>query len=266
LRAQILQRLQYLGQKQDKNSYRLNGGFLLKKRFFRDDYIIVRYPLGNIFEALKKEFAVFLRYSEKGEIMTNHEDLQNDAQSALSDVEKIRLEITQVLGLNSVRSSLRDFDEGHSFAEDLENFQKRAFQLLDRIYRLLHEIEKGNIESQGSAEKTAFSLSTLANELKAQLEWLKDILEHVERMIKANTERIPEWFEERVAKPVRSALQKLKSYLIPILKPFLSKIWQVISNLLIPTEWKLKGNVGTPILGLADVGIEITFGSSTSGT
>ncbi|PXV71955.1 hypothetical protein C8R14_1841, partial [Nitrosomonas eutropha] len=39
--------------------------------------------------------------------------------------------------------------------------------------------------------------------------------------------------------------------------PFYSKDFEQV---LTPKEWKLQGKVGTGILGLADVGIEITFG------
>ena len=187
--------------------------------------------------------------------MTNPEDLQNDAESALGDVNRLRQELLEFSELMSIGPALQEWER--PLADDLSDFQDRVAQLLDRIDRLLREI--GSLESQKSKKGTAFSLSTLANELNAQLEWLKDILEYIENMIKDSASTIPEWFIKQVASPVRSALQRIKSYLTPILKRFLSKIWQIISNLLTPKEWKLHGKVGTSILGLADVGIEITF-------
>ena len=79
-------------------------------------------------------------------------------------------------------------------------------------------------------------------------------------MIQDDTQTTAQRFINQVTNPVRAALNKIKTILTPLLKRFLSKIWQIISNLLTPKEWKLQGKVGTGILGLADVGIEITFG------
>ena len=188
--------------------------------------------------------------------MTNAENLQHDTNAALDDVEKLRRELLQFSELMSMEPALREWQM--PLADDLNEFRDRVAQLLDRIYQLLGEI--GSPELRKSKEGSAFSLSTLANELNAQLEWLKGILEHIENMMQDATRTVPEWFINKVKNPVRAALQKIKTYLAPLLKRFLSKIWQIISNLLTPKEWKLQGKVGTGILGLADVGIEITFG------
>lgn len=188
--------------------------------------------------------------------MTNSEDLQRDTEAALGDVKRLRAELLEFSELMSINPALRELRT--PLADDLNEFRNRVAQLLDRIYQLLKEI--GSSENRRLKEGSAFSLSTLANELNAQLEWLKGILEHIENMIQDSTQTIPEWFVKQVTNPVRAALNKIKVYLTPLLKRFLSKIWQIISNLLTPKEWKLQGKVGTGILGLADVGIEITFG------
>jgi hypothetical protein len=39
-----------------------------------------------------------------------------------------------------------------------------------------------------------------------------------------------------------------------------SHVWNVVANLLTVTEWKLSGSLGTGVLGLANVQVEITFG------
>jgi hypothetical protein len=93
--------------------------------------------------------------------------------------------------------------------------------LLDRIYQLLREI--GSSEINKSKEKSAFSLSTLANELNAELEWLMGILLHLENMIQDSTLYIPKWFVNQVANPVCAALNKIKAYLTPLLKVFYQK-------------------------------------------
>ncbi|MBL8075578.1 MAG: hypothetical protein JNL29_14515 [Nitrospira sp.] len=188
--------------------------------------------------------------------MTNSEDLQRDTTAALGDVERLRRELLEFSELRPLEPALRDLRT--PLADDLNEFRNRVAQLLDRIYQLLREIRSSEVGR--AKEGLAFSLSTLANELNAQLEWLRGILEHIENMIQDSIETIPEWFVRQVTNPVRAALNKLKAYLTPLLKRFLSKIWQIISNLLTPKEWKLQGKVSTGILGLADVGIEITFG------
>ncbi len=188
--------------------------------------------------------------------MTNSEDLRRDTKAALGDVTKLRKELLEFSELMPLDPALRDLRT--PLADDLNEFRVRVAELLNRIYQLLSDI--GSSEVGRAKEGYALSLSTLANELNAQLEWLKGILEHIENMIQDSTQTIPEWFVKQVTNPVRAALNKIKAYLTPLLKRFLSKIWQIISNLVTPKEWKLQGKVGTGILGLADVGIEITFG------
>ena len=193
--------------------------------------------------------------------MTNSEDLQRDTEAALGDVEKLRTELLEFSELKSIYTPLREY--WTPLANDFVEYQKRVAQLLDRIRQLLKEIRSSEVRR--SKEGSAFSLSTLANELNAQLEWLRGILEHIENMIQDSIQTNPEWSVKQVTNPVLTALNKIKVYLTPLLKRFLSKIWQIISNLLTPKEWKLQGKVGTGILGLADVGIEITFGPQDSG-
>ena len=44
------------------------------------------------------------------------------------------------------------------------------------------------------------------------------------------------------------------------LKTVLPRIWSMISHLLAVEEWKVSGQAGTGMFGLAQVGVEITFG------
>ena len=188
--------------------------------------------------------------------MTNSEDLQRDIEAALSDVQRLRGELLEFSELGSIEPAIRELRM--PLTDDLNEFRIRVAHLLDRIHQLLREI--GSLKIGTSKEGSAFSLSTLANELNAQLEWLKGILGHLKNLIQGSIRTIPEGFVAQIAGPVRAALNKIETYIAPMLKRFLSKIWQIISNLITPKEWKLQGKVGTGILGLADVGIEITFG------
>lgn len=188
--------------------------------------------------------------------MTDRDDLRRDSEAALGDVDRLRRELLEFQELMEIEPVLREFEA--QLASDLEEFRARVAELLDRIQRLLLQIGSGQTSRSGGG--AAFSLSTLANELNAQLDWLQGMLAHLEGLVAGRTGNAPGWFTTKVAIPVRSALGKIKARLIPLLKRFLAKIWQIISGLLTPKEWKLKGQVGTGILGLADVGIEITFG------
>jgi hypothetical protein len=48
--------------------------------------------------------------------------------------------------------------------------------------------------------------------------------------------------------------------LIPWLKNLMNTIWAIIQTLFTPTEWKIKGELGTSVLGLAKAELEISFG------
>lgn len=48
--------------------------------------------------------------------------------------------------------------------------------------------------------------------------------------------------------------------LINWLKGICAQLWQLLCRLLTPKEWKLSGEVKTPVFNLGKVGIEITFG------
>jgi hypothetical protein len=184
--------------------------------------------------------------------MQDGEYFQEDIESLRRDVERLQRALSEFSEVSVITPVLADVRQG-VLAEDLRECQERAIRLLDRIKRLLAEIHP-NI--QPTNEATAFHLATLTNELKAQIDWLKETLEYIESWGRG----APVWLLEQIAGPVQAALQKLRSYLVPLLKRFLSKIWQIISHMLTPKEWKLTGKVGTGVLGLADVGIEITFG------
>lgn len=188
--------------------------------------------------------------------MTNEDDLREDAKQAIRDVGRLHEELVEFVELKALQPGLRDWQM--PFAGDLEEFRKRVEQLLARIGRLLQEISSTEFKRAG--EGMAFPLATLANQLNAELDWLQGILEHIDAMLRDSAQTLPEALVTQISAPVRTALQKIKSYLTPLLKRFLAKLWQIISGLLTPKEWKLQGKVGTGILGLAEVGIEITFG------
>jgi hypothetical protein len=188
--------------------------------------------------------------------MSTQENIRKDADSGIADVKRLREELLDFAELNQIRSPFREI--GSPVAQDLEEFRNRVAELLDRIYSLLSQIKEAPTQLRRPEE--VFPLSILAQELKAQVEWLEGILSHLEEMISSHVSAWPSSFPQSVQVPLKSALAKIKSYLIPLIKKFLSKLWSIISGLLTPKEWKLKGKVGTGLLGLADVEVEVTFG------
>jgi hypothetical protein len=188
--------------------------------------------------------------------MAHEDDLREDAKQAIRDVGRLHEELVGFAELKALEPALQDWQM--PLAGDLEEFRRRVEQLLNRIGRLLQEISSTEFKRAG--EGMAFPLATLANQLNAELDWQHGILEHIDAMLRDSARTLPEALTAKITGPVRTALQKIKAYLTPLLKRFLAKLWQIISGLLTPKEWKLQGKVGTGILGLADVGIEITFG------
>jgi len=198
--------------------------------------------------------------------MPDRDNLPKEAAEAIDDSRRLRAEINQLSMnyLGAVEAITRDDADTRHFADDLERARNRAVELLERISELLERIarEPGadiNFGVRGTTA-TVFRLTTSANELQAEFEWLTSILEQIDIMMASSATSPRSWMAQKIAQPVQSALLKLKSYLMPLLKKFLSKLWSIISHLLTPKEWKLKGKVGNTVLGLAEAEIEITFG------
>jgi DNA repair exonuclease SbcCD ATPase subunit len=197
--------------------------------------------------------------------MPNGDDLTKEVNQALEDAERLRMELKDGLReLSAIQATARDDPQHRQFADDLEDARNRAIELLDRIKQLLYRARERPDRPEGfGIAPTAgygFRLTMLANELQAELEWLKAIIEQLDDLIKQASAAVPQWFVKNMTEPVQVVLTKIRSSLMPLLRKFLAKLWSVISHLLTPKEWKLKGKVGNTVLGLAQAEIEITFG------
>lgn len=188
--------------------------------------------------------------------MATPDHIRKDAESALKDIDALRREITEFVEFRAVLSELKQ--SGLPAAIELSEFQARVSELIDRIRGMLESLrsEPGGFRSPAAA----LPLTALAQELKAELEWLESILSYLEGMFFSPADAWRSVSAMHVSGSVSAALSKVRGYLIPQIKRFLSKLWSLISGLLTPKEWKLKGQVGTGLLGLANVEVEITFG------
>ena len=188
--------------------------------------------------------------------MHSPEMIQRDADSALSDLERLRVEILEFSELHQIQSAL--LESQSPIAQDLTKFRARIEDLLNRISDMLNFIRESPVEARSPSD--VLPLSTLAQELKSQLEWLQSLLTHLEKLASNPNNAVSLIHAKRIRNSVGTALSKVKSILIPMMKSFISKLWTIITGLLTPKEWKLKGGLGTGLLGLANVELEITFG------
>jgi hypothetical protein len=59
--------------------------------------------------------------------------------------------------------------------------------------------------------------------------------------------------------PIKQVLSWVQSTLIPWLRNLWGAVWAIIKSKITPKEWKIKGSIGTGVLGFANAEIEITF-------
>jgi hypothetical protein len=198
-----------------------------------------------------------LRNNVRKEVfMSTPEQIRRDAESALKDVNRLQSELLDFPELHLIKDPVREVDL--STYEDIEEFRNRVAELLDGIYTLLEGMKDMPVKERQSNE--ILPLFALAQELTAQIDWLGGVLARLDSMMGNPVPASEDWLVRQIQGPVKSAISKIRSYLIPLVKKFLAKLLSIISGLLTPKEWKLKGKAGTGLLGLADVEVEVTFG------
>lgn len=178
----------------------------------------------------------------------------SDAKSALYDVDKFRQELEETEEIGRAQELMGENDS--SISDDLHEVRNRIEDLIKRLTEALEGV-KGELRDPSG---TGISLAALANELKSQIDWLEGLLKRIQVSISSRYTPGINDFRAELLCSVNSSLKRIREYLLPRIKRLLSKIWQLIANLLTPKEWKLHGKIGTSLLGLADAGIEITFG------
>ncbi len=183
--------------------------------------------------------------------------IRRDIEVAIGDVESLRQDIAQGHPeLEEIAGGVSD-TEFRGDAERIADFAARAEELCERIRTLLEELEARRREGleprQGQA--LAFNTTAAVQSLRDELAWLEATLERLDRQLPQHEG----WLSQLKGK-VRSAKDWVRLSLMPRLKRILSRVWQIVANLITPKEWKVRGSVGTGLLGLGQVEIEITFG------
>lgn len=120
-----------------------------------------------------------------------------------------------------------------------------AQEVYDRVVRLRDSFNRD--DDLELTENDAFSLLFWGNELKCEVLHFLNVYKQLNPAKKSNTGR-----------HAPGIISRINS----ILHNVLSKIWNIISFILTPTEWKLSGELGTNFNGFSRANAEITFGAS----
>ena len=141
--------------------------------------------------------------------------------------------------------------------EDLSRFPNSLNPLVENLLTRVGELQqsaRSDRPDEKNIQERGFAIQTAIGVLRSRLEWFGDELSNMEQM--AST-------AQPVAAPPPGKLANLRSWLSSLwakIKQISQALWHIISGLLTPKGWTLKGDIGTGPLGLANVGIEITFG------
>lgn len=187
--------------------------------------------------------------------MPDRDELIRDASAALSDVDRLKRDIN-ISGVYQIEELGREAQL--PMVNDLVEFRERINDLMSRLQDLLSQV--ADLKGSSGASGAAFSMASLVSEMKQEFEWLRSLLEDLEHTLALQASTLPHPDATRFIALARSALHYVTTHLVPTMKRLLAKVWQIISGLLTPKEWKLSGEAGTGVLGLAKVAIEITFG------
>jgi len=71
---------------------------------------------------------------------------------------------------------------------------------------------------------------------------------------------MPNVAASNLANMISNVSQWVTGTVIPWLQNMWGSVWAVVSKLITPKEWKMKGGIGSSVLGLANAEMEITFG------
>ncbi len=150
--------------------------------------------------------------------------------------------------------------------DQVEDLVSKSTELRSRVEILVQEIHQAAAEGpeldglQAKTQQEALllvaTISSLNDEVvafeAAVLLWPEDrsmgpalSSKEARASVKRTSSRVSKWVKTKV---------------IPILKKVMGKAWSILANLLTPTGWSVSGELGTGILGLAKVELEIKFG------
>lgn len=176
------------------------------------------------------------------------------------EVGRIKAELAKDfhVDLTTVSQAAREFriaDERR-----LEELAARIEELVEQLQSMLGELRERAHFTLTSDE--AVRLAGTAHALEADIEALLALLERVEAELEARQSPASTFIGGAV-QATKRVISKLARILKPILRSVSAHLWRLLVGLLTPKEWSIKGSIGTPVLGLAQAELEITFGPSS---
>ncbi|MTD93916.1 hypothetical protein GIW81_06150 [Hyphomicrobium sp. xq] len=145
-----------------------------------------------------------------------------------ADLEAIESDVTAYLSAALAQVESINADEGESFWEDPAH------------------------------DRSPFMLRISISAALPNVEGARSVLRRLRSLIKVKVQRM-----RSLTAAAQAAAAQALSWIGSImgwLKSLSAQLWSMLANLLTPTQWKMSGKVGTGVLGLIDVGVEITFG------
>jgi hypothetical protein len=182
---------------------------------------------------------------------TDHDMLEIAVETAIDDATAACEEIAQLDIHDGLTQEAREMDLA-SHMERLEKIRGRINHLLELIRRRCASLseQKGALTGERITVETQ-RLIDMLTALKTQLDSLDAVAEALEwRYAQAGKAASP-----RLA-AIRARLKPVAAFVARVLR----NLWQLLLKLMTPKEWKLSGKIGAAMFGLADVGIEVTFG------
>ena len=181
----------------------------------------------------------------------DHEMLEIAVETAIDDVSAACEEVAQLDIHDSLTQEAKEMDLA-SHMERLEKIRSRIIFLIELIRKKCASLteQKGALTGERVSDGTQ-KLIDMLSALKTQLDSLDAIAEALE------------WRYAQAGKPASPRLAALRARLKPVaafVARVLRSLWQLLLKLMTPKEWKLSGKIGAAMFGLADIGIEVTFG------
>jgi len=179
------------------------------------------------------------------------DDLEREVVEIEDSFKRVVSELNRELDYEageSAGSLLREFDE----YSDLDAIREQINYLVELI---LSELATLKIQLGGGSGQEVQGRILALQGLLARLTDLADQVDRKIRLLTARQTQNNASFAQ-IGQWAKDKLKIIKNWL----KSICSRLWQLLSRLLTPKEWKLSGKAGTPIFNLAEVGVEITFG------
>jgi len=169
-------------------------------------------------------------------------------------------QLNQVISLNfafseDVKSIAREDDE---LARTIEGFQEQMINYCNRASMILDKIAG---DTPGDTQQDfGLYLAVTVQSMQGSTESLLESLIAAQTPVQPSTPAPSPSGQTTKQSLIQKIANWIRQHVVPILRQVLQGAWRILSNLLTPKGWKVKGSIGTSFLGLANAELEIQFG------